>query len=491
MNAGIIFIRVFHTGLLQDGRPNTNSVQINDLDVGYENQNRKVQVYVPVGGFVDIPLSSRSLLSLVDGAIAKFVQAGVLRLDFFVKIRNSGDLGGLAGTGAALSVTALNAERVNNNLRLVIDAGLNTSGFIVGERIEITGLSGAFAGLDAVYTIQSIAKATNLIGTSPVHYLIVVQSIGANIPAATLAGVNLALIDGKVTFELAGSGNAGGYGSDYITYVGGHTATTGFNDPTVSQYTPIASASAPKMGIFVKDTDLLPYFKDITGTDQPLIGGGGGGVPPTRQVIAGDGLVGGGDLSADRTFDVVANADGSIIVNADDIQVGVLATDAQHGNRGGGTQHAVATTLAAGFMSSADKTKLDGITTGASTSILLFGASSVTATTTTRYLFPSYHDGLAQTSPIQYRVPRAGTLKNMRVRHNTTGGNGNAIVYTLRVNGVASALSISLASTATDGSDLVNSVTVAAGDLIDIEVTKAATIGTSPSATIAAMEFAA
>jgi hypothetical protein len=30
------------------------------------------------------------------------------------------------------------------------------------------------------------------------------------------------------------------------------------------------------------------------------------------------------------------NADGSIVVNADDIQVGVLATDGQHGNRGGG-----------------------------------------------------------------------------------------------------------------------------------------------------------
>jgi hypothetical protein len=87
---------------------------------------------------------------------------------------------------------------------------------------------------------------------------------------------------------------------------------------------------------------------------------GGGGVPATRTLTAGAGQTGGGDLSADRTFDVAAHADGSIVVNADDVQVGVLATDVQHGVRGGGTQHAVATTLVAGFMSAADKAALDG-----------------------------------------------------------------------------------------------------------------------------------
>lgn len=87
----------------------------------------------------------------------------------------------------------------------------------------------------------------------------------------------------------------------------------------------------------------------------------GTGVPPGRTLTAGAGLTGGGDLSADRTFDVGANADGSIVVNADDVQVGVLATDAQHGARGGGTQHATATQSVAGFMSAQDKTDLDAI----------------------------------------------------------------------------------------------------------------------------------
>lgn len=84
-----------------------------------------------------------------------------------------------------------------------------------------------------------------------------------------------------------------------------------------------------------------------------------GGVPTTRAVIAGTGLTGGGDLSTDRTINVAANADGSIVVSANDVKVGVLATDAQHGNRGGGGIHAVATGAAAGFMSAADKAKLD------------------------------------------------------------------------------------------------------------------------------------
>lgn len=66
------------------------------------------------------------------------------------------------------------------------------------------------------------------------------------------------------------------------------------------------------------------------------------------------------------TFNVGANGDGSITVNANDVQVGMLASDAQHGTRGGGTQHANAIAGgAAGFMSGTDKTKLDGIGAGA------------------------------------------------------------------------------------------------------------------------------
>ncbi len=99
---------------------------------------------------------------------------------------------------------------------------------------------------------------------------------------------------------------------------------------------------------------------------EAYLSAGGGLALAATNMIAGTGLTGGGTLAADRTFNVVANADGSIVSNANDIQVGILASDSQHGVRGGGTQHAVAIAAgAAGFMSGADKTKLDGITSGA------------------------------------------------------------------------------------------------------------------------------
>lgn len=86
-----------------------------------------------------------------------------------------------------------------------------------------------------------------------------------------------------------------------------------------------------------------------------------GGTPSSRSIIAGAGLTGGGDLTADRTLAVGAHVDGSIVVAADTVQVGILATDAQHGSRGGAALHSVASTSLAGFMSAADKTKLDSL----------------------------------------------------------------------------------------------------------------------------------
>lgn len=83
-------------------------------------------------------------------------------------------------------------------------------------------------------------------------------------------------------------------------------------------------------------------------------------VPQTTQVIAGAGMTGGGALSGNVTINVVANADGSIIVNADDIQVGIINAT-QHGAQTDATLHAVATQLLAGFMSATDKAKLDNL----------------------------------------------------------------------------------------------------------------------------------
>lgn len=123
--------------------------------------------------------------------------------------------------------------------------------------------------------------------------------------------------------------------------------------------------------------------------------------------------------------------------------------------------------------------------------IIWFGAGDVSPTTTTRYLYPGYDDDLGETTNISLISPISGTLSDLYVLHNTTAGNGSAIVYTVRINGVASALSVSLASTSGTGSDLVSSIAVAAGDEIDIEVTKAADVGTSPSDIVVSMRLEA
>lgn len=108
-----------------------------------------------------------------------------------------------------------------------------------------------------------------------------------------------------------------------------------------------------------------------------------------------------------------------------------------------------------------------------------FGDESVSSTTTTRYLSPGADTttGTSRTNFVGVRMPRAGTLQNLYVEHNDPGGNGNAVVYTVEVNATPSTLSVSLPGTSPTGSDLVNSVVVAQGDVVSIEVTKATNVG--------------
>lgn len=86
--------------------------------------------------------------------------------------------------------------------------------------------------------------------------------------------------------------------------------------------------------------------------------------PKTTTLTAGNGLTGGGDLSQNRSFAALADPEGSIVVASAGIRVGVLANDAEHGARGGGTQHAIVTGSVAGFMSAADKVKIDSLPSG-------------------------------------------------------------------------------------------------------------------------------
>jgi hypothetical protein len=141
-----------------------------------------------------------------------------------------------------------------------------------------------------------------------------------------------------------------------------------------------------------------------------------------------------------------------------------------------------------GFMTGADKTKLDGIQVKARTCLLTWGTlTGIQTSTTTRFLDPGYNQAQAGTATVPWAAPSAGNIKNLRVAQ--LAGAGGAVLYTLTVNGVATALTASVLASATSGSDLADTIPVAAGDLIALQVTKAAGIGTSPTRIVVSAEM--
>ncbi len=141
------------------------------------------------------------------------------------------------------------------------------------------------------------------------------------------------------------------------------------------------------------------------------------------------------------------------------------------------------------FLSTAPTTPVTGVG-----SVVGWGNQSVGGTTADRFMDPwgaqNQIAGTDGTTNARTVIPRAGTISNFYVRHGNPDGNGNDIVYTVRINGVSTALTVTLASTGSQASDTVNSVAVAAGDNVDVVVEKAANVGNSPDSITAQMEFA-
>jgi len=122
--------------------------------------------------------------------------------------------------------------------------------------------------------------------------------------------------------------------------------------------------------------------------------------------------------------------------------------------------------------------------------LLMFGHTSIAAAADTRFLTPGFTSLTATTASIGAFRSRAGTLRNFRVRHNSAVGNGNPVVYDVRINTVPSGLGLSLATAVVgDASDLATTIPVAAGDLIEATATKALSIGGGGVDVVFEMEF--
>lgn len=202
------------------------------------------------------------------------------------------------------------------------------------------------------------------------------------------------------------------------------------------------------------------------------------------QVIAGAGIAKSGNTLS------IGAGDGSVTINADSIQVGVIS-DTNHGTRGGGTLHALAVAAGAdGFMSGADKTKLDGMSSAPGRAMLTWGNTDIGITTTTRYMTPGYLGAMATSTAIQLRAAYAGTLKNLRVHSNAVGSGASNLTFTVRKNSTTQSLACTFSNTTADGSDTSNTVAVAAGDLLDIAITKSVAIASSPTDVLVTVELA-
>jgi hypothetical protein len=66
-------------------------------------------------------------------------------------------------------------------------------------------------------------------------------------------------------------------------------------------------------------------------------------------------------------------------------------------------------------------------------------------------------------------VSRAGTLKNLRVSLGAAPGSSESVVFTVVINGSASALTCTISNTDKVASDLSHTPSASAGDLISVK----------------------
>lgn len=120
---------------------------------------------------------------------------------------------------------------------------------------------------------------------------------------------------------------------------------------------------------------------------------------------------------------------------------------------------------------------------------LVFGAQDLGTAATALFMGPGWI-AAANATEMQVAITRPGILRNLRVNVKTAGTDNQTITFTVRKNGVDTAIVATISNTATGlVSDLVNTTTVVAGDLISIKVTKAAIVAAGQTFVAASLEI--
>jgi len=102
--------------------------------------------------------------------------------------------------------------------------------------------------------------------------------------------------------------------------------------------------------------------------------------------------------------------------------------------------------------------------------VLMWGNSGWGAGTTTKYADPFWISAAAGTAPIQMRVPRPGTLRNLMLQARA-GGAGTFTVQ-VRVNDVVTALAVTIGAGVTQAENTAAAVPVIQGDRVDVEIVR-------------------
>lgn len=130
-----------------------------------------------------------------------------------------------------------------------------------------------------------------------------------------------------------------------------------------------------------------------------------------------------------------------------------------------------------GTILEADSAQADGIKWTGNPIRVIHAIHQALAASETKFLGPWTGDSAEATGFVRFRATRAGVLRNLRVEAVTSPG-ANNITFTVRINGVDSALVVVLTGS-TVGSNVADAPAVAAGDLITIKAVASAGITTT------------
>ncbi len=65
-------------------------------------------------------------------------------------------------------------------------------------------------------------------------------------------------------------------------------------------------------------------------------------------------------------------------------------------------------------------------------------------------------------------IPAPGSIKNLRIQLSTAPGVGESAVFTVRKNGIGTAMTVTISDTSTKGSDLLHSISVVPEDMVEV-----------------------